>query len=50
MKESSDLFNFRTTNDTPPLLLIMDRKDDPVTPLLTQWTYQVFFLKYIYIF
>ena len=24
-----------------PLLLIMDRRDDPVTPLLTQWTYQV---------
>jgi len=22
------------------LLLILDRKDDPVTPLLTQWTYQ----------
>ena len=23
-----------------PLLLIVDRDDDPVTPLLTQWTYQ----------
>jgi hypothetical protein len=22
------------------LLLIVDRLDDPVTPLLTQWTYQ----------
>lgn len=21
-------------------MLILDRKDDPVTPLLTQWTYQ----------
>jgi len=27
-------------NESPPLLLIIDRKDDPVTPLLTQWTYQ----------
>lgn len=24
----------------PVLLLILDRRDDPVTPLLTQWTYQ----------
>ena len=24
----------------PPLLLIVDRRNDPVTPLLTQWTYQ----------
>lgn len=23
-----------------PLLLILDRRDDPVTPLLSQWTYQ----------
>jgi vacuolar protein sorting-associated protein 45 len=27
-------------DDTPPMLLILDRKDDPVTPLLNQWTYQ----------
>lgn len=26
--------------DVPPLLLIVDRRSDPVTPLLTQWTYQ----------
>ncbi|KAI8050293.1 Sec1-like protein [Syncephalis plumigaleata] len=26
--------------DTPPLLLILDRRNDPVTPLLLQWTYQ----------
>lgn len=26
--------------ETPALLLIVDRRDDPVTPLLTQWTYQ----------
>eukprot|EP01083_Nonionella_stella_P275462 935495_1 len=26
--------------DLPPLLLICDRKEDPITPLLSQWTYQ----------
>ena len=26
--------------DKPPLLLILDRHNDPVTPLLNQWTYQ----------
>ena len=25
----------------PPVLLVLDRRDDPVTPLLSQWTYQV---------
>ena len=24
----------------PPLLLILDRRSDPVTPILSQWTYQ----------
>jgi hypothetical protein len=33
------LFDFRK-QDVPPVLLIIDRKDDPVTPLLTPWTYQ----------
>ncbi|ELT93726.1 hypothetical protein CAPTEDRAFT_126905 [Capitella teleta] len=33
------LFDFRRT-DVPPLLLLLDRRDDPVTPLLNQWTYQ----------
>lgn len=33
------LFDFRRT-DTPPILLILDRREDPVTPLLSQWTYQ----------
>lgn len=28
------------TPDTPPVLLIVDRKNDPLTPLLTPWTYQ----------
>ncbi|XP_077250276.1 vacuolar protein sorting-associated protein 45 homolog isoform X1 [Tasmannia lanceolata] len=33
------LFDFRRT-EFSPLLLIIDRRDDPVTPLLNQWTYQ----------
>lgn len=37
--QEDQLFDFRKT-DTPPILLIVDRRDDPVTPLLTQWTYQ----------
>ncbi|KAK6902765.1 hypothetical protein I203_108024 [Kwoniella mangroviensis CBS 8507] len=35
-----DLFDFRSTNGPAPLLLILDRRNDPVTPLLSQWTYQ----------
>ncbi|SJX66003.1 probable vacuolar protein sorting protein VpsB [Sporisorium reilianum f. sp. reilianum] len=35
----SSLFDFRRTENAP-LLLILDRRNDPVTPLLTQWTYQ----------
>ncbi|XP_026470099.1 vacuolar protein sorting-associated protein 45-like isoform X2 [Ctenocephalides felis] len=39
-KESS-LFDFKSVDGAPPpLLLILDRRDDPVTPLLNQWTYQ----------
>ena len=26
--------------DTPPVLLVLDRRDDPVTPLLQPWRYQ----------
>lgn len=36
-KESSS-FEFR--QESNPILLILDRRDDPVTPLLNQWTYQ----------
>ena len=39
MTQEEQLFEFRTP-DTPPILLILDRRDDPITPLLTQWTYQ----------
>jgi hypothetical protein len=33
------IFDFPVTSDSP-VLLILDRKSDPVTPLLSQWTYQ----------
>lgn len=39
MEEEESLFDFRGSQ-LPPLLLIIDRRSDPVTPLLTQWTYQ----------
>eukprot|EP00112_Aurelia_sp_Birch-Aquarium-sp1_P005793 Seg1658.2 transcript_id=Seg1658.2/GoldUCD/mRNA.D3Y31 product="Vacuolar protein sorting-associated protein 45" protein_id=Seg1658.2/GoldUCD/D3Y31 len=39
MYQDPGLFEFRQS-DVPPLLLIIDRRDDPVTPLLNQWTYQ----------
>ncbi|KAK3733646.1 hypothetical protein QZH41_013329, partial [Actinostola sp. cb2023] len=39
INEEAKLFDFRRS-DVPPLLLILDRRDDPVTPLLNQWTYQ----------
>ncbi|BFF89300.1 vacuolar protein sorting-associated protein 45 [Drosophila madeirensis] len=40
--KDSTLFDFRSNMDgsAPPLLLVLDRRDDPVTPLLHQWTYQ----------
>ncbi|KAL4249081.1 STXBP/unc-18/SEC1 family protein [Abortiporus biennis] len=39
IQAESSLFDFRGTQ-VPPLLLILDRRNDPVTPLLSQWTYQ----------
>ncbi|KAF7795610.1 hypothetical protein EIP86_006775 [Pleurotus ostreatoroseus] len=39
IQSESTLFDFRGTQ-VPPLLLILDRRNDPVTPLLSQWTYQ----------
>lgn len=32
--------DFVSNPDTPPVLLIVDRKNDPLTPLLMPWTYQ----------
>ncbi|KAI9291831.1 Sec1-like protein [Neoconidiobolus thromboides FSU 785] len=37
--KENQLFRF-PAEDSPPLLLILDRKSDPITPLLMQWTYQ----------
>ncbi|QUC22090.1 uncharacterized protein UV8b_06331 [Ustilaginoidea virens] len=39
ISREQQLFDFRKV-DTPPILLVLDRRQDPVTPLLTQWTYQ----------
>lgn len=36
--EKGEPFDYRRTDGV--LLLILDRRDDPVTPFLTQWTYQ----------
>lgn len=33
------MFDFGSRSS--PVVLLLDRNDDPVTPLLTQWTYQV---------
>jgi vacuolar protein sorting-associated protein 45 len=37
-KQQSQVFHFGSP--AQPIVLLLDRKDDPVTPLLTQWTYQ----------
>ena len=34
MHREHELFTF--SSDVPPLLLLLDRRDDPVTPLLNQ--------------
>lgn len=34
-----ELFNFGRSEGVP-VVLVLDRREDPVTPLLTQWTYQ----------
>jgi len=39
MVTEAELFSWNQPG-TEPLLLILDRREDPVTPLLTQWTYQ----------
>ena len=40
MAKESSLFD-TGVSDSSPVLLLLDRREDPVTPLLTQWTYQV---------
>jgi vacuolar protein sorting-associated protein 45 len=37
--QNDGIFQFSRSTDGP-MVLILDRMDDPVTPLLTQWTYQ----------
>ena len=39
IQQEGPVYDFRKP-DTPPILLILDRRNDPVTPLLSQWTYQ----------
>jgi vacuolar protein sorting-associated protein 45 len=39
MDQEAALFGFRRQS-SPPILLILDRCEDPVTPLLNQWTYE----------
>jgi len=39
ISRDANLFDFRQ-NDIAPVLLILDRREDPITPLLNQWTYQ----------
>ncbi len=36
-KENENQFD----RDSRTLLLLTDRREDPITPLLNQWTYQV---------
>jgi len=39
-KQQVAVFDFGS-HRASPVVLLLDRRDDPVTPLLTQWTYQV---------
>jgi vacuolar protein sorting-associated protein 45 len=39
--EERQLFDFGNRGgENPPVVMLLDRKEDPVTPLLLQWTYQ----------
>lgn len=41
MESNPQLFDqIKIESDTKPMVLILDRKNDPVTPLLFPWTYQ----------
>lgn len=45
---NNNLFDdLNRTSDAPPVLLILDRKADPITPLLTPWTYQLMVHEFI---
>ncbi|KPM07830.1 vacuolar protein sorting-associated protein-like protein 2, partial [Sarcoptes scabiei] len=38
--KENDLFDMENSNESQSILLILDRKLDPITPLLIKWTYQ----------
>lgn len=41
LNSNNNLFDDVNSNlDTPPVLLILDRDNDPITPLIYPWTYQ----------
>ncbi len=40
LAQEAAVFDFGARSPAP-VVLLLDRRDDPVTPLLTQWTYQV---------
>ncbi|EFJ42173.1 hypothetical protein VOLCADRAFT_77223, partial [Volvox carteri f. nagariensis] len=39
-KQEAAVFDFGVSRSAPPVVLLLDRRDDPVTPLLSQWSYQ----------
>ncbi|KAI3648425.1 hypothetical protein MP228_006279 [Amoeboaphelidium protococcarum] len=39
MNQEQQLFDFRR-GETTPILLLLERRNDPVTPLVSPWTYQ----------
>lgn len=42
LNSNNNLFDdLNRKSDTPPVLLILDRKNDPLTPLVAPWTYQL---------
>ncbi|CCE65034.1 hypothetical protein TPHA_0J02140 [Tetrapisispora phaffii CBS 4417] len=45
-QNAKTLFDF-PARDSKPLLVILDRKNDPLTPLLQPWTYQSMIKEYI---
>lgn len=40
MKRQADFLVSNSNETSPTVLLIVDRREDAVTPLLNQWTYQ----------
>lgn len=40
LNDESEFVNKMSKNSASTVLLILDRREDPITPLLNQWTYQ----------